>query len=125
QHMGTRSAGMAPFSPEALAAYQRHLAEPARVHAMCEDYRASANIDMALDRADRDAGVGIRCPMMALWGEHGIIGKMFDPLAEWRRVSRSSVTGKSLACGHYVPEEVPEALLGELLPFLAAGSNES
>jgi len=119
QSIATRSAGMIPFTPEAYAEYLRCLMNPATVHGICEDYRASASIDLEHERADRAAGRMIECPLLALWGAHGVIGKCFDPLQEWRQIARN-VCGKALECGHYIPEEVPRLLLAETMPFLTA-----
>lgn len=118
--MGRRSAGLAPFDPRALAQYQRCLALPGTAHGICEDYRAAAGIDLEHDRADRDAGRRLATPLLVLWGAEGVVQRCFDPLAEWRRVA-GQVEGEALACGHYIPEEAPEALLARALPFLAAG----
>jgi haloacetate dehalogenase len=117
--MGRRSAGLAPFDPRALAAYQRALALPGAAHGLCEDYRAAAGIDLDHDRADRDRGVRLQVPLLALWGQHGVVHRCFQPLDEWRRVA-DDVRGHALPCGHYIAEEAPEALLAEALPFLAA-----
>ncbi|MFS2136135.1 alpha/beta fold hydrolase [Duganella sp. Dugasp56] len=116
--IGGRSAGLAPFTDEAYAEYLRCLRDPATVHGICEDYRASATIDLEHERADLAAGRKIACPMLALWGAHGAVGQCFDPLAEWRALA-SDVRGKALDCGHYIPEEAPQALLDEVLPFLS------
>ncbi|HEY4998782.1 MAG TPA: alpha/beta hydrolase, partial [Usitatibacter sp.] len=70
--MGAGAAGLAPFTAEAMAEYERCFTQGA-IHAMCEDYRASATIDLVQDRADRDAGRHVTCPLLALWGEYGII----------------------------------------------------
>lgn len=117
--MGGRHAGLAPFAPEALDAYRAALRQPGAVHAMCEDYRASASIDLEHDRADIERGHKVGCPLRVLWGEHGVIGRCFDPLAEWRKVARD-VSGRALPCGHYIPEEAPGALVGEILSFFEA-----
>ena len=106
-----------PFSAEAFAEYLRCFRDPATIHGMCEDYRASATIDLEHDRADRTAGRRIACPILALWGAKGVVARCFDPLAEWRRVA-NEVSGHPLACGHYIPEEMPEEVVGELLAFL-------
>ncbi len=115
--LGSRSAGLAPFSPEAYAEYLRCIRDPATIHGICEDYRASAGIDLDHDREDLARGRKVACPMLALWGGRGVVGKVVDPLAEWRLVA-ADVRGKALECGHYVAEEAPEALLAEALPFL-------
>ncbi|SFU47919.1 alpha/beta fold hydrolase [Pseudoduganella namucuonensis] len=115
--IGGRSAGLAPFTPEAYAEYLRCIEDPATVHGICEDYRASAGIDLEHERADIAAGRKIDCPMLALWGAQGAVGKCFDPLAEWQVLARD-VRGLALDCGHYIPEEAPQALLAQALPFL-------
>ncbi|TDV37173.1 haloacetate dehalogenase [Paraburkholderia caballeronis] len=117
--MGSRHAGLAPFAPEALDAYRHALRQPGAVHAMCEDYRASATIDLDHDRADIERGLKVSCPLRVLWGEHGVIGQCFDPLAEWRKVARD-VSGVALPCGHYIPEEASDALLVEMRSFFDA-----
>jgi haloacetate dehalogenase len=116
--MGRRSAGLAPFDPRALDEYKRCLALPGTAHGICEDYRASASIDLEHDRADRDAGHRLEMPLMVLWGEHGVVHRCFEPLEEWRKLA-NHVSGEALPCGHYIPEEAPAALLAKALPFLS------
>lgn len=116
QTMGARSAGLAPFAPEAYAQYLRCLSDPATAHGICEDYRASITIDLEHDRADLASGKRIECPFLALWGAQGTVGQCFDPLAEWRNWS-ASVSGEALPCGHYIAEETPQLLLERVLPF--------
>jgi len=115
--MGRRSAGLAPFDARALAEYTRCLALPGTAHGICEDYRAAAGIDLVHDRADRDAGHRLGMPLLALWGEQGVVHRCFKPLAEWQRVA-ANVRGHALPCGHYIAEEAPDALLAAALPFL-------
>ena len=115
--MGSRFAGLAPFTHEALEEYRRCIRLPGIVHAICEDYRASATIDLDHDRADREAGRKVTQPLQVLWGANGVIEKCFKPLAEWQRVA-VNVRGSPVPCGHYIPEEAPEALLAAALPFL-------
>ena len=117
--MGSRHAGLAPFAPHALRAYRDALRQPGAVHAMCEDYRASATIDLEHDRADIECGNKIACPLRVLWGRAGVIEQCFEPLDEWRRVARD-VSGCALPSGHYIPEEVPDELLAEILAFFEA-----
>jgi haloacetate dehalogenase len=113
--MGDGSAGMAPFTPEAWAEYERCFTREA-IHASCEDYRAAATIDLEHDRADREAGRRIACPLLALWGAHGVVERCFQPLADWGRVA-SEVRGRALPAGHYLPEEVPDLVAGEFESF--------
>lgn len=115
--IGRRGAGLAPFSDAALAEYERCLALPGAAHAVCEDYRAAAGIDLEHDRADRDAGVRLHAPTLVLWGRDGVIERCFAPLDEWRRVA-TDVRGEALPCGHYIAEEAPQALLERVTAFL-------
>ncbi|WCE07532.1 alpha/beta fold hydrolase [Pseudomonas sp. JBR1] len=115
--MGTRSAGLAPFPPEVLAEYLRCLSLPGTARGICEDYRASAGIDLAHDQADLDAGRRLELPLRVLWGAEGTVGRCFDPLAEWRPVA-TQVSGRALPGGHYLAEEVPDLVLEEALSFL-------
>jgi haloacetate dehalogenase len=116
--MGALAAGGArPFAAEAMAEYERCFT-PEMIHASCEDYRAAASIDLAHDRADREAGRKVGCPLLALWGASGVVEKCFRPLDEWRRVA-DDVSGRSLPAGHYLPEEVPELVIEELERFLS------
>ncbi len=115
--MGSRYAGLASFAPEAMAEYLRCIRDPATVQGICEDYRAAATIDLEHDRADRDAGRRLAMPLLVLWGAHGVIQRCFDPIAEWQRVA-TNVLGHALPSGHYIAEEVPDALLEASLPFL-------
>jgi haloacetate dehalogenase len=115
--MGLRSAGLTPFEPAAWAEYERHMADPACVHAMCEDYRAAATIDLEHDRLDRTQNRNLSMPLQVLWGAQGVVERCFKPLALWANVA-ANVRGQALPCGHYIPEEAPEALLDASLPFL-------
>jgi haloacetate dehalogenase len=116
--MGQRFAGLGPFAAEAMAEYERCLAIPGSATAVCEDYRASATIDLDHDRADRDAGRRIDMPLRVLWGAQGVVGRCFDPMALWRDVA-TQVSGRALDCGHYIAEEQPAALLEEIHQFFA------
>jgi haloacetate dehalogenase len=117
QTIGARSAGLKPFTPEAYAEYLRCLQQPDTAHGICEDYRASVTIDLEHDRESLAKGQKITCDFLALWGAEGVIEKCFDPVAEWKHFS-DNVSGHSLPCGHYIPEEAPELLLERVLPFL-------
>ena len=117
--MGRRSAGLAPFDPRALAEYARCLALPGAAHGLCEDYRASAGIDLAHDHDDLAHGRRLAMPLLVLWGEEGVVHRCFAPLREWRQVA-DQVEGEALPCGHYIAEEAPERLLARALPFLLA-----
>jgi len=106
--------GMEAFTEEALNEYVRCFSDPACIHASCEDYRAAASIDLKHDEADMDHKV--RCPLLALWGEKGLMERHYDVLATWRERA-ADVRGRKLRCGHYLPEEAPEDTLAELIGF--------
>lgn len=114
-HMG-RHAGTGIFSPERWAEYLAGVSDPISMHAMCEDYRAAASIDLVHDRSDREAGKKLTMPMHVLWGEHGLIHQCFKPIEDWKHVA-NGVTGKSVPCGHYIPEELPETVVNEARAF--------
>jgi haloacetate dehalogenase len=116
--MGRRHAGLAAFDPRALQAYVDALRQPGAAHGLCEDYRASASIDLDHDRADRAAGRRLPMPLLVLWGEQGVVHRCFRPLELWRAVA-DDVRGGPLPCGHYLAEEAPQALLDRVLPFLS------
>ncbi len=103
---------------EAFAEYLRCYRDPACVHAVCEDYRATVTIDQQLLAADD--GRKVPQPLLALWGAKGTVGEMFDVIALWK-AEAANVSGEALPCGHLIPEEAPEALVTALGPFLAAG----
>jgi haloacetate dehalogenase len=107
-----------PFDEAAFGEYLRCFGA-ATIHASCEDYRAAASIDLEHDRADREAGRKIQCPVLALWGGRGTVHRLFQPLEAWRRAARAGVEGRSLPCAHYLAEEAPAEVLAELERFLA------
>ena len=114
--IGRGTAGLRPFARAARRAYLRAFRDPRTIHATCEDYRASATIDLEHDRAERRRK--IRMPVLVLWGRRGVIGTMFDALREWRAVA-TDVRGEALDCGHFLPEEKPREVLRALRAFLA------
>lgn len=114
--IGWGHAGLTPFTEQTYSAYLSYVSDPATMHGMCEDYRAAASIDLAHDRADRDAGKKIACPVNVLWGEFGVVNRCFKPVEDWRVVA-DDVRGHALPCGHYIPEEVPVMLLDEMKAF--------
>lgn len=91
---------------------------PDAVRATCDDYRAGATIDVELDRADREAGRRITCPMLALWGDP--TGRRPSPLEVWRNWAED-VRGEAIRCGHFLAEEAPAETRAALDGFLARG----
>jgi haloacetate dehalogenase len=114
-HMG-RHAGTAIFSPDRWNEYLAGASNPLSMHAMCEDYRAAATIDLVHDRADREANLKLEIPLRVLWGEHGLVNKCFKPIEDWQKVA-NDVSGAAVPCGHYIPEELPELVIEEARGF--------
>jgi haloacetate dehalogenase len=114
---GWGSAGMGYIEPEALAEYERCFTLPETTHSMCEDYRASAGIDLEHDRASRAQGDKLACDTLVLWGERGVVQRMFQPLALWQAQCRAVVTGQAMPAGHFIPEELPQDTARKLALF--------
>jgi haloacetate dehalogenase len=97
--------------------YLRTSATPENIHAMCEDYRASASIDLKIDAADIQAGKKIQCPLHTLWAANGAMGRLYDVLAIWKEEG-IQVSGKGLPGNHSLQESAPKETLAELQQFL-------
>ncbi len=117
-HMG-RHAGTGIFDPGCWAEYLAAASNPHSMHAMCEDYRAAATIDLVHDRADRIEGKKLAMPIRVLWGEYGLVNQCFTPIEDWKRVAANEVTGRHLPSGHYIPEECAEELTQEVKAFFS------
>lgn len=104
------------FTADALDAYRKAFRDPQVIHATCEDYRAGITCDCKFDEADRAAGKKLSAPMLALWGALGRANRGPSVLDIWKNWA-TDVRGKGLECGHFIPEEAPDALLEELLTF--------
>ncbi len=115
--MGRRYAPLSMFDAGAFVEYVKVLEDPEAVHAMCEDYRAAASLDMEEARKDIAEKKLIKTPLRVLWGKHGVIEKCFNAVEEWRQVSESEVDGSNVDCGHYIPEEAPDVVVKTLREF--------
>jgi len=113
----TRFNAVAPgaIDKDAFAEYLRAFRTPEMIHATCEDYRASASIDMTHDEADLQRKIS--CPVLALWAEKGAMGRHYNVLDTWKERA-SNVIGKPLPSSHFIAEEIPDMLLSELGSFL-------
>lgn len=65
-------------------AYVDQFRDPARVHAVCAQYRAAATTDREQDAADRPRRP-VACPTLVLWDADGAVGTWYDPFAVWRQ----------------------------------------
>ena len=115
---GWGSNGLAAIEPQALAEYERCFCRPEAIHAACEDYRAAAGIDLEHDRASRAAGQRIACDTLVLWGEYGVVHRLFDPLALWAAQCSARVSGEVMPAGHFIPEALPTELAHRLANFM-------
>lgn len=103
-------------SDAVFAEYLRCYDDPETIHAICEDYRAAASIDLVHD-AD-DAHARVQAPLLALWGQKSVVGQLYDVVQTWQEKA-VNVTGHALPCGHAVPEECPDAFLKHVLHHLS------
>jgi haloacetate dehalogenase len=108
------------FDPAALDHYRRAYVQPDRIRAFCEDYRAGATIDRALDDADFSAGRKIEAPLHFVWSHDGFPAQTGDPLGLWRAWA-TNVTGEAVEAGHFVQEENAEGVLRAFVPFFEGG----
>ncbi len=97
--------------------YLRTFRQPETIHAICEDYRAAASIDLVHDRTDLDKK--IECPLLVLWSEKGPFHRLYDVLQTWRARALAA-QGKAMPTGHFLPEQMPQELLQEITTFLRA-----
>jgi haloacetate dehalogenase len=114
--------GQGSFGQEILEEYVSTYRDPARVHGICEEYRAAATIDVEHDRADKEAARRIDCPMLHLWAQGGPLdtfyGKEGGPLGIWRQWAPRA-NGQSVKGGHFFPEENPDDTAALVKKFLS------
>ena len=123
---GWGSQGLGYIEPQALAEYERCFCDPepntqgwpAAIHSACEDYRASAGIDLEHDRESRARGDKITCDTLVLWGERGVVNRLFQPIQLWQAQCAGQVSGQAVPAGHFIPEELPELTAQALANFM-------
>jgi haloacetate dehalogenase len=101
--------------PDVFREYLRTFQQPETIHAICEDYRAAASIDLAHDKADLDKK--IQCPLLVLWSEKGPFHRMYNVLQTWQDRAVEA-HGHAMPTGHFLPEQMSEELTQELRSFL-------
>jgi haloacetate dehalogenase len=124
---GWGSNGLGYIEPEALAEYERcfcnpqtnEKAWPAALHSAAEDYRASAGIDLQHDAESRSRAEKLACDLLVLWGDRGVVHRMFKPIALWQAQCAGMVSGKAMPAGHFIPEELPVETAEALQGFFA------
>lgn len=105
------------FEPDMLAAYRHAWHQPAMIHGSCSDYRAAASIDLEHDAADLDRKV--ECPTLVFYGSTGVMARLFDIPAEWRKRC-AHVTERSLPGGHFFVDQFAVETAGVLTEFLGS-----
>ncbi|SFJ41252.1 MULTISPECIES: alpha/beta fold hydrolase [Phyllobacterium] len=123
--LNKKGVGLEIFSPEAMAEYKR-CTTPEQIHAVCEDYRATVSVDLAMDTADFGKKT-IDCPVLVLWGSNSHCGRHFKPLEAWKPWA-PDLRGWAIPTGHYPAEQRPDIVYDafgkffigeEPLPFAA------
>lgn len=114
----TKAKTLDAFPPEALETYRAQAREPARIAAMCADYRAGATTDRALDEDTRAAGRKIAAPLHFLWARTGFPSRLGRPAELWQAWAQK-VTDATCDSGHFAMEEAPEAVLSAFLPHFS------
>ena len=109
--------GKGGFSEAEIKEYIR-ACTPENIHAVCEDYRAAATVDLAMDTADFEAGRMVECPVLALWGTRSHTALHHDVRAEWPKYCANVAGMHALDCGHYPVEQAPDETYRLLSDFL-------
>lgn len=115
-HIGRQNGSADATEPEVMEEYLRCYRDPRTLHAVCEDYRAAAGIDLSHDASDEDKRIS--APVLVLWGAHGTVGALYDVKEIWQQKALN-VTGRALDCGHNLQEERPDQVTAELSAFFA------
>ncbi len=113
--LGSLGDWLAAHSPEALSSYERCFADADTRHAMFEDYRAGASIDLVHDEADRDRRLPM--PLLVLWGRKGVVHLRDDPRDIWRGYA-ADVRGRGIDSGHFIVEERSGDVVAEIRAFV-------
>lgn len=114
--LNKKGVGLEIFSAEAMAEYKR-CTTPEQIHAVCEDYRATVTVDLALDTADFGKK-SIDCPVLVLWGSNSHCGRHFAPLEAWAPWA-SDIRGWAVPTGHYPAEQRPDLIYDAFWKFFS------
>ena len=112
--------GLSFFGKEALAEYKRCFRNPETIHAICEDYRAGAGIDLVMDEEDVGGRAQGRLSGAAAMGRDRRGRTQSQSRSEpsiWRSYARNIVGAQALPCGHYLSEEAPKETTAALRAF--------
>ncbi len=113
--LGWGGARLSDFDAGQLEAYRTAWRDPETVRAMCNDYRAAARLDYALDEGD--LGRKVPHPALVLYGAAGAMARAYDVPATWadRLADMRSAT---IPGGHFFIDTAPEETARALLEFL-------
>lgn len=114
--LNKKGVGLNIFSPEAMAEYKR-CTTPEQIHAVCEDYRATVSVDLAMDTADFGQKT-IRCPVLVLWGSNSHCGRHFQPIEAWTPWA-TDLRGWAIPTGHYPAEQRPDIIYDAFWTFFS------
>jgi haloacetate dehalogenase len=114
---GWGAATLEDFDAQMLASYRRTWRDPAAIHGSCSDYRAAASVDLQHDSAD--LAVKVHTPTLVYFGSKGVMARLFDLPAQWRRRC-SRVTEASSPGGHFFVDQFPDETASTLRDFLTA-----
>ena len=114
--LGSQGLGKGGFSDEALQEYVR-CCTPEHIHGVCEDYRAAATIDYAMDTADLAAGHKITCPVLVIVGGQSHTSRFYSYDKAWSSYVANLVGCVALPCGHYPAEQAPDETYATLVDF--------
>ncbi|WP_407159181.1 alpha/beta fold hydrolase [Bradyrhizobium sp. STM 3557] len=103
------------IEPPAREAYRLAFRNPSVQHAICEDYRAALDEDLACDQADRAAGRKLDCPILVICSGSQ---NLADRMAIWDSWA-DNVTGRATSGGHLQAEDCPDEVIAALVPFFS------
>ena len=109
------------FPPEVRGAYVEALPDGGTVHAVCEEYRAAATVDVADDEEDRRLNRQIMCPALVLWSGGSALDTWVCAGGPGRLASGRTgrpTSGAAIAGGHFFPEQNAAGTVSALRSFL-------
>ncbi len=115
----TKAKSLDAFDPRALAHYRAAWGDPSHIHAMCEDYRAGATLDVEADRDDEAASRTIGCAVLVLASQDYLVKSSNRPPHDiWRARIAPDALGVEIDGGHFIAEENSDATSDALMNFL-------
>jgi haloacetate dehalogenase len=116
--LNKKGVGLEIFTPEAFKEYAR-CTTPEQIHAVCEDYRATVTLDLAMDTADFGKKK-IGCPVMVIWGSNSHVGRHLTPIEAWAPWA-PDLRGWAIPTGHYPAEHRPDLIYESFWTFFKGG----